>query len=310
MMTTKLHTGIYFGALAEIMGNGRELYKRLMDEVPFLLLPDAMRSLVSARQPSHFEEKPDGNGNAWMRFPDEKILKGLTKDNVIELVEFEIDSDIPQCAISETIALEGFKSSNRDHPHYRTLRIHLLQDRELDKAVREMYDIQGRFDDLFVPRYNCSDYNLPMTIKDVLVETGALEALNELGIEEERLEKLCGVQMRFKRFMTGKEVRSKLGMFQRLGFLVMAGRIYEKFGIKLNRDWFNHYVYTSLMMTYPDDLAQKTFRYMNLEDDIEARINSCNFNLTDEEKASLGPELLAIMYDVLDKAYEVTFDSI
>lgn len=266
-MVTKQHIALYTKALASKMGDTREFYHRFMDEVPYLVLPDAVRAYIGARQPSHFEIRPDGTDNAWMRFPDEKALKLLTADNAAELIEYHVDDDVPKCIIGETIKLEAFDRLNWGHPHFHSLRIHILQDMVMDKVVCEkMYDTRKRFKDEFYPYYNRS------------------------------------------RTMTSKEVREEIGTFERLGFLVAAGNVYRSTGILMNRDWFNRYVFTGLTMAYAEDLAQKTYSFMTISDDVNSRINQCNFELTDEEKASLGsPELLTIMNEMLCDAYLATY---
>lgn len=269
-MTTKQHIALYTMALANKMrneGNDREFYPRLMKEIPYLVLPDALRAYVGWRQPSHFEIRVDGTDNAWMIFPNDKALKILTEENADELLQFHMDLDVKKCVIGEETVIEEFDRLNWGHQHFHTLRIHLLQDIVLDKAVREkMYDTSGRFKGEFHPYYNRS----------------------------------CT--------MSGEDVREEIGRFERLGFLVAAGKVYERTGILMNRDWFANYVWTGLYMAYSEELAKQTFKYMTFSDEVDKRINQLNFELTDEEKASLGsPELLKIMNEVLCDGYMATY---
>lgn len=102
--------------------------------------------------------------------------------------------------------------------------------------------------------------------------------------------------------INGQELRTQIARFEELGFIKLVGMVYEDTGILLDRDWFDEYVYTALKETYPVDLAKNTYRYMSISDDVNDRINRLEFDLTEEEKASVEitdqlDELLKTMYE-------------
>ena len=106
----------------------------------------------------------------------------------------------------------------------------------------------------------------------------------------------------------GKELRRQVAEFERIGFIMLAGFVYERTGVLMNNDWFNSVVEPALHKAYPEDLANNTFRYMALNEETNARITNLQFAITDEDKA-LGPmakNLEKTLKDMYIEAYFYT----
>lgn len=157
-MITKQHTALFVMALYDKTRNNgvsQEFYQIFKKEVPFVLLPDAIRAYVGPRQAGHFERKPDGTDVSWMKYPNASVLKTLTKENVNEKISYYVADGIPKCAIGEETDIGTFDTKNWDNPHFAFLRIHLVQDYILDAVLREeLIDHTNRFEDEFIVRHN------------------------------------------------------------------------------------------------------------------------------------------------------------
>lgn len=157
-MITMQHTGIYTMALFTKRINVTGMagfYKELREELPFVLLPDAIRMYIGPRQAGHFEMRPERTGCSWMIYPDQDTLKNLTKETAGQLVKYHVEENVPKCVIGEYADIGAFDRRNWGHRHYCSLRIHMLQDYVLDKALREeMIDASNRFSDKFTARHN------------------------------------------------------------------------------------------------------------------------------------------------------------
>lgn len=254
-MITLQHTSIYvLGAYLKrnisedsSFESKDQFKKSLHSELPWVLLPDAIRAYIGPRQVSHFEKCPEGHGKdcSWIKFPSETILKELSKETVKELVSYELKDGYPACVIGEETNIGEFDIKNGAHKHYEALRCHMIQDMYLDETLRlRMIDASQRFSDKFVIRHN-------------------------------------------KKEIDGKELRAQVALFEQLGFIKLVGIVYERTGILLNREWFDKYVLTALQDAYPADLAANTYKYMSISDEVNERINALQFELTAEEKESV-----------------------
>ena len=83
----------------------------------------------------------------------------------------------------------------------------------------------------------------------------------------------------------GKELRRQVAEFERIGFIMLAGMIYERTGVLMNNEWFNSVVEPALKAAYPEELATNTFKYMALNEETNARITNLQFAITDADKA-------------------------
>lgn len=123
-------------------------------------------------------------------------------------------------------------------------------------------------------------------------------------------DKLVSVSGRFKDKFTvmwnhqeidGATLRTQVAMFENLGFIHLAGKVFERTGRVLNNKWFEEYVLEPLCAAYPEDLAQNTFKYMRLSDEDDARITAMEFELTEADKK--GFILCDNLEEILDVMY-------
>jgi hypothetical protein len=85
----------------------------------------------------------------------------------------------------------------------------------------------------------------------------------------------------------GKTLRQQVSIFEDLLFLKIAGIVYHKTRTVLNARWFEENVYSPLCCVYSQDLADGTFKFMKMSDELNARIEKLDFELTDDEKKSV-----------------------
>lgn len=245
-MKTNTHTALAaFEMLSGITGSKKsEVYTQLKKEIPFMLLPDAIRRYIGARQAGHCEVAMNGD-NSWMEFPDADVLKTLNSENAAEKVNFHVADDIQKCVIGEYTNFEVFNRHNLGHAHYLSLAMHLMQDDKLDHFLREkLVKVDDRYEDKFV-----------------VIHSGDV--------------------------IDGKTLRDQVSLFEDALFLTVVGMVYRATGTILNRKWFEDVVYDALVKAYPQDLADGTYSFMKMSDELDARISARNFALTDEEKAAI-----------------------
>lgn len=267
-MITIQHTALYFLALHEARkGNLERMMEEFECEIPYVVLPDGIRALIGPRQVSHFEKTPDGTDVSWIKFPNEKTLKELTKENVTTMVSYSMADGYRPCVIGEETDIATFDRKNLGHKHYHALRIHLFQDCILDAVLREeLIKHDQRFKDRFVVRHNQS------------------------------------------MVMDGKELRRQVADFERIGFIKLAGIVFERTGVLLDRAWFEAHVYPALLKAYPEELANNTYKYMVLSDSVNERIQNHQFELTDEDRelVSMAFDLDTVLDDMYAQAYYYT----
>lgn len=152
-MITLQHSALYYLALN---GKRKTCYlKEFMEEVPYVLLPDAIRAYIGPRQAGHFEMTPDGKTCSWMSYPCETTIRELTKQNAFGKICYGVIPDLPKCTIGERTNIKEFDLVNWGHRHYHSLRIHMLQDCVMDSILRDdMVDVSDRFNDKFVVRHS------------------------------------------------------------------------------------------------------------------------------------------------------------
>ncbi len=137
-------------------------------------------------------------------------------------------------------------------------------------------------------------------------------------LDEVLREELIDASLRFQDIFTvrhdtsikidGKELRRQVAEFERIGFIMLAGIVYERTGTVLNNEWFETVVEPALQEAYPADLAENTFKYMKLDDETNARITNLQFAITDEDKAKvpMAKDLVKTLNEMYVEAYFYT----
>lgn len=137
-----------------------------------------------------------------------------------------------------------------------------------------------------------------------------MHMLQDIILDNVLRDKLVSVSGRFKDKFTvrwnhqeidGATLRKQVAMFENLGFIHLAGKVFERTGRILNNKWFEENVLEPLCAAYPEDLALNTFKYMRLSDEDDARITAMDFELTEADKE--GFILCDDLEDVLDDMY-------
>lgn len=243
-MITLQHAALYFMAVSRKSKETR--MSEFTQNVPFVLLPDALRAYIPERSAGHFEETANGEEGGWMVYPSESEVLQLSKENASTMIKYRSNLNMPKCVIGEKTSIEVFDRLNWGHKHYHTIRIHLLQDVVMDSILRDdMVDVSRRFEDVFVPYHN----------SDVVIN--------------------------------GNTLRDQINLFEWLGFIKLVGAVYNSTGVLLNREWYDEMVLPALLAQYPYDLAMNTYKYMRIWDEMNDRINSKEFELTEEERKAI-----------------------
>lgn len=150
------HTALFFMALVDkYHGYVSQAGNVFLHEVPWVILPDVLMNYIPSRRITHFERAPGGFVSG-MIFPDEKVLKLLSSENVFDDVIMIYDRDSYQdCAIGELVDIETFDFNNWNHKFYHALRIHFMQENVSDIIVRDnLIEVSERFQDVFRIRHS------------------------------------------------------------------------------------------------------------------------------------------------------------
>ena len=104
--------------------------------------------------------------------------------------------------------------------------------------------------------------------------------------------------------MNGKLLRGLIGDIEQRGIYIMAHRLYEKYGITANQQWFNDNIKPALDEQYCSDLSDKTFSYMKISPEI-------NKLITEHDWSKLNDGLLALqdyeaLYDAVQENMDIT----
>ena len=245
--------------------NGDE--KKFEEQIPFVLIPDAIRRYCGPRPYSHFEENPDGSQISYMHFPGD--LKTVSRENIGNEMMFLAEGYIP-CVIGETTHIEKFEQVNGDlDPLYFTgVKKHLTQDVIFDDFVREGMglDCSRRFESMYSPEEttgkNIGIYTFYRPVKD---EDG-----NYVRTEDGKIKREPEV-------LDGEQVRKLIAEIENHGVYILAYLVEKSYGITANQEWFDRHVKTALDREYSQDLADGTYQYMRIPEEINRRITEHNW---------------------------------
>ena len=151
-MITLQHTLVSY-----IAAKGDE--ERFKKELPYVLLPDAIRMYTRDRQYSHFEQGKNGDVS-WMSFP--LNVRHMDQQTIAETDKHKVDAEfIPKCCIGEETILSAFEEHNKHlpDPYFNGVASHLIQDRVFDAFVRSKFDCTDQYEDRF--RHNGTEYDGP-----------------------------------------------------------------------------------------------------------------------------------------------------
>lgn len=124
---------------------------KFKQELPYVLLPDAIRAYSGPRQYSHFEQSRDGSDVSWMSFPLD--VKHLTPESVREM-DCHMAENVQSCCMGETTNIASFEEHNRhlSKDYFQGVKYHLIQDSQFDTFIREQIDCSQMYEDRFTYR--------------------------------------------------------------------------------------------------------------------------------------------------------------
>lgn len=246
--------------------------KEFEEQIPYVLIPDAIRRYCGPRPYSHFEETPDGSEISYMHFP--LNLRTLSKENIGNERMYLADGYRP-CVLGETTHIEKFEQVNGDLPttYYAGVKKHLTQDVIFDEFVRKKIglDCSRRFESIYSPEEttgkNIGIFTFNRPVKD---ENGNYIRLNNGEIKRE------------PETLDGYGVRKLIAEFENQGFYILAYMLHKAYGITANQEWFDKHVKEALDRKYSQDLADGTYQFMKIPEQINERITNHDWSHLEE----------------------------
>lgn len=264
-----------------LRGNEEEFDK----EVPYVLIPDAIRRYCGPRPYSHFEENPDGTDISYMHFP--LNLKTVSKENIGN-ERMHMAEGYRPCVLGEKTHIEVFERTNGDLPprYFAGAKKHLIQDVIFDDFVRQGIglDCSRKFDSMYSPEEtngkNVGIFVFQRPVKDS----------NGNFVKDEN-----GNNVTESEVLDGNGVRKLIADIENQGLYILAYMLHKSYGITANQAWFDKHVKSALDREYSEDLANGTYNYMKIPADIDRMI-------TDHDWTHLNDGIIPL--DVYTKMYE------
>jgi molecular chaperone GrpE len=120
----------------------------LLNDLKYILLPDAIRFYTKNRQYSHFERSFDKQDVSWIQFPLD--IKSFNEEDIFCLNKY-LSNKIKPCCMGETTDIKAFEISNNHLPddYFYGIKKHLIQDQEYDLFIRNIIDCENMYSDIF-----------------------------------------------------------------------------------------------------------------------------------------------------------------
>ena len=239
-------------------------------EIPQVLLVDALRKYFEDRAPGHFEKNSDGTDTSYMHYPTD--IKAVDKESIRNEIIYKAPG-YRACLLGEDINIEKFEETNADLPEdiYTGVLKHLTQDRIFDEWIRHGagFDCSGKYDSMY-----SSEETTPKNIgryifrKPIKTPDGRIEWDSKEDIVD------------------GSKFRAMVADIEQYGVYVLAAMLNKYYGITTNQKWFDEHIKPSLERDYSQDLADGTYGYMKIRQDLDEKIT--NHDWSDIEKDN-GP---------------------
>ncbi len=246
--------------------------ERFEEEVPYVLAPDAIRRYCGPRPYSHFEETPDGKDISFMHFP--KSLKNVSKENIGN-ERMKLAKGYKPCVLGEKTHIEVFERVNGDLSplYYSGVKKHLIQDVIFDEFIRERIglDTSRRYESMHIPEET--------TGKNVGIYTFRRPIKTPEG---KFLLDSKGKRVTETEVLDGEGVRKLIADIENHGVYVLAYMLHKAYGITANQAWFDEHVKKPLEGVYSKDLADGTYQYMRIPEDIDKKITEHDWSSLDE----------------------------
>lgn len=242
------------------------------------IFPDAIRAYSVPRQLSHFERSDNRRSSSWWTMPTE--MSSLTPE-----------------LVKSSIAAGSHLVWNAPAPFGRETDVPaFLEHNPLMRYNREMYagvlshlSAQDMAFDSFV-RWKI------LNLKDMRKDRIYLQPKIK---EECRIPSCVQTSCENGRIvLDGKEARRLITEIEIFGVYVLAHQVYERWSIVCDQEWFDTCVSSLLYQAYPQDLADKSLKYMREDPDISEWIHAKDFSHLEEAPIPLE------LYERLYKAAE------
>lgn len=103
----------------------------------------------------------------------------------------------------------------------------------------------------------------------------------------------------------GKDVRRIIAEVEEDGVAILEQWIYSKYHIGANQEWFKENVYNVICKVYSKELADNTYKYMKIRDDIEVAIHSQDWHSVKYNKTINAEDYIKMYHNVIRKSYEL-----
>ena len=119
--------------------------EKFSNEIPYVLLPDAIRTYLGERPLSHFEENPDNNDISWYEFT--YCYLNLTKEKALQQPKHLADITKKSC-LGEKSHIEEFLKRNDKLPLNikEGILTHLIQDYFFDMWIRSLISYDNKYE--------------------------------------------------------------------------------------------------------------------------------------------------------------------
>lgn len=232
-------------------------------ELPYCILPDAIRGYLGNRVLSHFEDNPEHTDSSWYKYPSD--IKNLTKDKALMQESHQAETNL-HSVIGEKSDFGNYVRINRDLPRdeFYGILTHLVQDLIYDSTLKVLFDMSHKYgeDAYFQER-----------------ETG-------------------------KKY-SGKEFRELLADMEVYGYYYLARYCHIVYGIDINQEWLDENVYSTLLDAYPKDLADTTYKYMQLPAWLDEKITNRDYSGLNNTKRNQEYDVIYSM--IMNYTKDLTF---
>lgn len=139
---TLLNIALYAMALKSRSTTTAEYRLRLVNAMPWLMLPDVIEVFIPQRSVTHFQ------GNAWIEYPIGEVLSEL---NSKVIANKAIKFDVGEEETDFRMHIDAFDKHNYAHHNFEQIRLHLMQDSLIRSHILDrLVDVDERADNSFV----------------------------------------------------------------------------------------------------------------------------------------------------------------
>ena len=225
--------------------------------------PDPVKN-GTTRKALHFEYAQDGKSSSWIKF--ENDMRNLTPEMVKNRMEMFTTPNQEASPLGEPSDINAFKEHNAhlDKDMYNGILFHLEQDSANDLAVRQYAMDHAKRDGFDIP-LNLNDASHSVTQQIV-------------NAYEDHYGKEAG----------DAKLREIANSIAQDGVLYYAGAMESELGIHVDQSWLEENVYDTIRNTMPLEIADGGYKYMQIADDVQNKIDRGAFDQFKTPDVDLG----------------------